>query len=253
MAALDVLFILAHQDDEVGAIPTLAREVRNGNRCWLLYLTDGGESASPAVRDSETQLVVRRIGGDAARASFLSDSAGRIPDGELLSNLPRAAAMLRDWIKTTGVVPARTYTIDWEGGHVDHDAAHLIALSLLKMGTSLKCFSLYNAYRRPPKLFRVRSLVPAEGATESFSVPWRTALTASCAPLWYPSQRRTWIALGPGFVVRTLISRRELLREASLARVGKRPHKGKLLYETLFNVSYEFFESTSSCFRSSLY
>jgi LmbE family N-acetylglucosaminyl deacetylase len=227
--------------------------VRDGHRCWLLYLTDGGKAVAPAVRDAETQAALGRLSFAGCAALFLSDLSGRIPDGQLMRQLPRAAAMLHGWLNAAGVVPARVHTIDWEGGHVDHDAVHLVALSLLQRGVQVDGFSLYNAYRRPPKLFRVRSLVPAEGAIRSFPVPWRIAWAAACAPLWYPSQRRTWCVLGPGFAVRAIVDRCERLRPASLARVGRRPHPGKLLYETLFGVPYATFEAASRDYRASLH
>ena len=250
--AEDVIFLLAHQDDESGAIATIFREVRAGHRCWLLYLTDGGKAVAPAVRDAETKAALAGLGLERCTALFLSDLGGRIPDGRLMEQLPRAAAMLQGWLEAAGVVPARVHTIDWEGGHVDHDAAHLVALSLLPRGVHVDGFSLYNAYRRPPKLFRVRSLVPGAGAIASYPVPWPIAIAAACAPFRYPSQRRTWAALGPGFVARALIDRRERLRSASLARVDERPHAGKLLYETLFGVPYASFETASRDFRRSL-
>jgi LmbE family N-acetylglucosaminyl deacetylase len=252
MIAEDVLFLLAHQDDEAGAVATVAREIRDGHRCWLLYLTDGGKRVSPSVRDAETQAALQHFGGGRSKALFLSDLYGRIPDGELMFNLPRAAAMLAGWIEASGISPARVHTIDWEGGHVDHDAVHLVALSLLGSGIRVDGFSLYNAYRRPPKFFRVRSLVPASGEIASHPVSWCIAITASCAPLWYPSQRRTWAVLGPGFAARALLDHRERLRVASVGRTQHRPHRGKLLYEALFGVPYESFEKASRAFRESL-
>ncbi len=252
-AGQDVLFVLAHQDDETGAVATIVREESRGHRCWLLYLTDGGRSVSPLVRDAETRSALARIGGEGTQAVFLEDATGRIRDGELVGQLERAQAMAERWLREAGILPARIYTIDWEGGHVDHDAAHLVALSLGRQHrVRIDGFSLYNAYRRPPKFFRVRALIPAAGELTSYPVPWKTAFTASCAPFWYPSQRRTWLALGPGFFVRALADRRERLRAATVPRVQERPHAGKLLYETLFGVPYETFAGASLAYRETL-
>jgi LmbE family N-acetylglucosaminyl deacetylase len=251
----DVVFVLAHQDDEAGAIATIVRERNAGHRCWFLYLTDGGRYTSSIVRDAETCAALARVGIDRSCVVFLADGQGRIADGSLVNDLARAEAMLTAWLRKLNIAPARVYTIDWEGGHVDHDAAHLVALSFARQrNVTIAGFSLYNGYRRLRKILRLRvtALVPSDGHVLSFAIPWRTALLAASAPLWYPSQRSSWRSLGPGLAVRVLVGRQERLRSASVRRVEKRPHNGKLLYETLFGVPYEQFERSSRAYRETL-
>ena len=240
-APADVLFVFAHQDDEVGALSRIAFEVRRGERVWCAYLTDGGKHADPAVRDAESLRVLRRIGVDPARVGMLRDGDGRIADGALVGSLPRSRAMLLDWLRANGVTPARMFTLDWEGGHQDHDAAHLITLAAARaLGVGdVFVFAFYNAWRRRPGWVRVCSFVPGAAPEVrrrlSLRECWRAAWTIGA----YRSQRRTWFGLGPGFVVKTLARRQERLRRADPQRVLARPHAGPLLYENVYGVRSE--------------
>jgi len=237
----DVVFVFAHQDDEVGALTRIAFEARAGERVWCAYLTDGGKHADPAVRDAESQRVLARIGVDPARIGFLRDAQGRVADGTLVASLERSRAMLLDWLRAHGAAPARMFTLDWEGGHHDHDAAHLVTLSAaraLHVG-DVYVFPFYNAWRRRRGWVRVCSFVPGAAPEVrrklSLRECWRAAWTIAA----YRSQRRTWFGLGPGFVVKTLARRQERLRRADPQRVLSRPHAGSLLYENVFGVSSE--------------
>jgi LmbE family N-acetylglucosaminyl deacetylase len=240
-APAGVLFVFAHQDDEVGALSRIAFETRAGERVWCVYLTDGGKHAQPAVRDAESLRVLARIGVDPARVGFLRDADGRIADGTLVASLERSRTMLLDWLRAAGVTPARMFTLDWEGGHHDHDATHVITLAAARtLGVAdVFVYPFYNAWRRRPGWVRVCSVVPGAAPEVrrrlSLRECWRAAWTIGA----YRSQRRTWFGLGPGFIVKTLARRQERLRRADPQRVLSRPHAGALLYENVFGVRGE--------------
>lgn len=249
----DVLVLLAHQDDEVAAIPTLLREAAAAARIWCAYLTDGAQRISSAVRDAETRAALAAVGIDASRIIFLGDARGRIPDGSLAEEIERGASLLDAWLRESALVPSRFYALDWEGGHVDHDASHLIALRVAdRFKKPLFVFPLYNAYRRPRSFFRVIDFVPASEKTIEHRLSLSAAFRSAGIIRYYRSQLRTWLALGPGLVVRRLAFRRETIRAAEMRRIGQAPHEGPLLYETLFNVSRERFFSATSRFRERL-
>ncbi|HEY0382325.1 MAG TPA: PIG-L family deacetylase [Candidatus Elarobacter sp.] len=240
-AQSDVLFVFAHQDDEVGALSRIAFEARAGERVWCAYLTDGGKHARPAVRDAESLRVLARIGVDPLRVEFVRDADGRIADGALVASLERARTMLLDWVRAHGIVPARIYTLDWEGGHHDHDAAHLVTLLVARAlrVDDVFVYPFYNAWRRRPGWVRVASFVPGASPEVrrrlSLRECWRAAWTIAA----YRSQRRTWFGLGPGFVLKTLARRQERMRRADPQRVLARPHAGLLLYEKVYGVNSE--------------
>ncbi len=232
----DVLVVLAHQDDEIGILARIAYETAAGARVWCAYLTDGASKVPAAVRDAESLAMLARIGVPAERVGFVG--APRVGDGTLFANVQHALDALDAW---ASAIPrlARLYTLDWEGGHHDHDAAHLVALAFAaRRGVAdVFTFSLYNAWRRPRRLFRVTSFVPGASDVLRRRLSLREALLPVGAIAAYPSQRSTWLGLGPGLAVRALLRREERLRRADPQRLRERPHAGLLLYETLFGVA----------------
>ncbi len=237
-AAGDVLVVLAHQDDEIGILPRLAYETAAGARVWCAYLTDGASKVPAAVRDAESLAMLARVGVPAERVGFVGTP--RAGDGTLFANAERAVDALAGWAAAIPHV-ARLYTLDWEGGHHDHDAAHLVALAYARRRgvADVLAFSLYNAWRRPRRFFRVTSFVPGPGEVLRRRLSLGEALLPVRAIAGYPSQRSTWLGLGPGLAARALLRREERLRRAEPPRLRERPHPGPLLYETLFGVPSE--------------
>jgi LmbE family N-acetylglucosaminyl deacetylase len=136
------------------------------------------------------------------------------------------------------VTPTRIYTLDWEGGHHDHDATHLVTLSAAReLGVDdVFVYPFYNGWRRRPKLARVSSFIPGSAPVLRRRMSLRDSWRAACSIAAYPSQRLTWLALGPGFFVRTLATREERLRRADPQRVLLPPHDGVLHYENIFGI-----------------
>jgi LmbE family N-acetylglucosaminyl deacetylase len=244
--AEDVLVILAHQDDEIGILARIAYETARGARVWCAYLTDGASRVAAAVRDAESLAVLARVGVPPERVGFVG--APRVLDGTLFAHVDRALASLRAWAAAIPEV-GRIYSLDWEGGHHDHDAAHLVALAFARERgvADVFTYSLYNAWRRPRRFFRVTSFVPAAGAILRRRLSLSEALLPVRALAAYPSQRSTWLGLGPGLAVRAVLRREERLRRAQPERLRERPHAGALLYETLFGVdSADVMRATAS-------
>ena len=250
----DVLFVFAHQDDEIGCLSRLAFEIASGNRTWCVYMTDGATKVNAAVRDAESLRMMKRLGINAEHVAFLADDQGRIADGQLFQCLERARSILLQWLTSKNISPTRIFVLDWEGGHHDHDASHLVALAVARTlnSCSVFAFSLYNGWRRPSGWFRVISFVPAETPTIRRRISLREALRLASAIFAYPSQRRTWFGLGPGLVIKTLWRRHEQIRLAQAQRVMTRPHEGILLYERLFSVRADDMLKTSATFREQL-
>jgi LmbE family N-acetylglucosaminyl deacetylase len=250
----DVLFVFAHQDDEVGAFSRIAFEVRAGHRVWCVFLTDGAKKVRPGVRDAESLRVLRRLGVGAERVAFLSDADGRIADGTLVHALHRARRMILDWLRARAIAPKRIYTLDWEGGHHDHDATHLVTLSAAReLGVAdVFVYPFYNGWRRRPGLARVSCFIPGTAPVLRRRMSLRDSWRAAWSVASYPSQRLTWLALGPGFVLRTLATREELFRRADPQRVLLPPHDGVLHYENIFGVRGEDVLRDSAALRAEI-
>lgn len=238
------LFLFAHQDDEYGAAPWLLDELESGADVACLYLTDGGSRVAPAVRDAESANVLRSLGVPGDRIVFLDNASGRIADGTLARRCRDGLAMVSAWMKRWAWTPSRIYSPSYEGGHADHDAAHLIAAAVAKQSDVLGeawHFSLYNGYRRAKPFFNVLRQLPSSAPSRRASLPATRRLSLALLCRRYPSQRRTWLGLFPGaFVERALLARESVIR-FDIARLNARPHAGELLYERLFGKTFEEF------------
>ncbi len=213
------LYVFAHQDDEVAIAPRIARDVAAGARVVCAFLTDGG---APAVRDAESRAVLASLGVQDVLFVGLSERT-------LVEHLEEAYGALE------AIDADEVITLAWEGGHQDHDAAHLVALALA-IARGVRCleFPLYHGRGMPGQLFRVMSPL-RRGEVRKLSVGevWKRAMLC-----WrYPSQRRTWLGLFPQMIWKT----REVVCEASAERVLDPPHEGRLLYERRFRFPRERF------------
>jgi LmbE family N-acetylglucosaminyl deacetylase len=213
------LYVFAHQDDEVAIATRIAREAAAGTRVVCAFLTDGG---APAVRDRESRAVLEELG--VGEVHFVG-----LPDGRLVEHLEEAFSAL------AGERFDRVVTLAWEGGHQDHDAAHLVALALA-IARGVRCleFPLYHGKGLPRPFFHVmKPLHDGERRRLSAREVWRR--TRLC---WrYPSQWRSWI----GLCWATTIRWTEVVSEAGAERVLRPPHDGSLLYERRFGFSRERF------------
>ena len=207
------------------------------------------------MRDAESRSALRTLGiGDDAIA-MLAPQNGRIRDGQLAERSLEALAAVEAWIGESGFEPQRIYAPSYEGGHPDHDAAHLLAAVIASdcgIAGDAWHFSLYNAYRRPRPWFatmrQLPSTSPSRRAAMTLSACWRA--TWLCR--YYRSQRRTWLGLLPGAAYARLIARRERVVRFDVGRLDGRPHAGELLYERMFATSFAEFERQTRALRARL-
>jgi LmbE family N-acetylglucosaminyl deacetylase len=244
-----VLFVLAHQDDECLVSTRIARELEWRHRVVCAFLTDGATArAGAARRDAESRRVLLDLGVREEDLHFLGSRHG-IGDQALAHRLEEAYQRLEE--ELSGLPCRRVYTLAFEGGHPDHDAAHLVALAYARRrGLLPRTWQIpaYHGHRTPGRLFRVQALLPR--ATRR----WRRRLPAGLAwrhawlPLRYPSQMRSWLGLWPELFVRRALLRREVLEAADPAAVRGRPHPGPLLYERMGVLSYPTFAALARPF-----
>ncbi len=159
------LFILAHQDDEYFAAPWILDELSRGNAVACAYLTDGGSRTDPAVRNKESLDGLGALGVPNSNVVFIGGDK-EIPDGQLMHHMTKAHAALDEWLNERHFSVTRIYAPDYEGGHPDHDASHIVAAAVARSLniTDSWSFAMYNAYRCPRPLFRVLRLVRRAGS-----------------------------------------------------------------------------------------
>jgi len=240
-----VFFFFAHQDDEYFASPWMADELRGGNRLRCFYLTDGGDAD---VRDAESRRFLASLGVPQADVAFARTGGTRIPGGRLADYSRDAlAAILAD---AAAYRPVRIYAPSYEGGHPDHDTAHLLAAALaVGTGTVEESwhFSLYNAFRCPKPFFNTLRQLPSSDASRRIarSLGDRFSLALACWR-YYPSQFTSFVGLFPGAFVERVVLAREKVVRFSLPRLADRPHAGTLLYEIRFGWTYERFRAATA-------
>lgn len=234
---MHVLFVIAHQDDELALASRIRLAVARGDRVTCLCLTDGASHVAAAIRDDETRRVLKHLGVDDYR---VAPAEQRIADGTLPEHLEAALAFVEAQPESFDEV----VTLAWEGGHQDHDAASLVA-AVFARSRGIRCLELplYNGLGVRGPLFRVNHPV-GDGWSER-RLPRREYLANVALARFYASQRKTWLGLAPLLL---LGKPRELSREADPRRAESPPHPGPLLYERRFRYPYDRFAAHASAF-----
>jgi len=248
------LFLFAHQDDEFGVFYEIHRLVSRGDKVMIAYLTSGTSDGNPSrFRNAESISVLKRLGVNENNIIFLGTDAW-IPDGHLCGHLEVAYRNLADLIAKVGV-PEKLYFHAWEGGHQDHDAAHLIGVVLGEhLGILERCyqFPLYTGIGLPAIFFRMFFCLPENGTPNLTIIPWRQRIEFIKLSFQYPSQLKTWIGLFPFFLLHYLFFGTQILQGVSTKRIHRPPHFGKLLYERRGFYSYKKFTKDTRDFMSQL-
>jgi len=248
-ASRSMLAVFAHPDDEFAIFPWIEDAIGKGGDVHVAWLTDGGWGGqSIERRQRESVSVLNGFGVKTQNMHFLGARLG-IADGNLHECLSRAVPVLLQLARETRaeeiMIPA------WEGGHQDHDAAHLAGLCVADLTNAPAWeYSLYNGRNLPGALFTVLSLIPREGEVEVLhtSFAHRVKCVATC--LRYSSQWKSFVGLLPLYAWQlrsgSAFVRRRAYRDATL----QRPHEGRLLYERRTGLTWDAFAAATAMFRS---
>jgi hypothetical protein len=221
--------ILAHGDDEIGAIPIVLRN----QPTLVCYLTNGsgiGQSNLSEKREHE----IRRSWGILSSDLEIMNFGGNfeIPDGALHASLTKNhLEILKDAIANSGV--KSIVTTHAEGGHQDHDTSFMVSqyLSLI-LKIDLFSFPLYCQSSVSKKLYRVMGL-PGLGSKceiKSLRIRIRSFVLAIELMLNYRSQWRTWIGLGLPLLF-AMIRRYQFIKP-SFVSLTSYPAANSLFYES---------------------
>ena len=231
-ARSNVLFLFAHQDDEFGVYGFIAREVARGAQVQCAYLTDGGwGNQDIGVRNAESLAVLADLGIAPEAVAFVGQAAS-IGDGTLHRRLDDAWRSLDALLMNNRF--DRIYMPAWEGGHQDHDAAHLIGLRIScshGLLSGARQYSLYNGFGLVGPLFHVLWPLATNGPVENLRLRMTDRLRyASAAALPLPVEERAWPFPAHGAAARL---RRQVPDAASVAgsRAGA-PTRGAPAAET---------------------
>jgi LmbE family N-acetylglucosaminyl deacetylase len=227
---MNVVFVFAHQDDEIAFVSRIKVEVARGNRVTCVCLTDGAAAVSAVIRDAESRVVLARLGVHDFRVAPADE---RIADGALPEQMEKALQFLESTVTDVHEV----VTMAWEGGHQDHDAAHLVAAVFARQrGVPCLEMPLYNGFETSFPMFRVNE--PVGNGWLERRLSRREYFANVLLARFYRSQRRTWAGLVPLLLIG---EPRELIRAADLRRAYAPPHPLPLLYERRFRYPYARF------------
>ena len=235
-ALMNVLFVLAHNDDEYFCALRIREELQLGNRVIIAYLTYGGiQDGDPDERVKESTGVLRKLGIEDTNILLIGRNE-KIFDRWLHERAIDAYHGLVRLLKKTAI--ERVYVMAWEGGHPDHDASHMIGVAFAQhrnLHQQIYEFPAYNNFRVMHPLYNGATLL----ATRSGRMD---ALKILVSGFSYKTQRRTFMAMLPGSIVQLLIFGRQNYWLVPGERdYGKPPHAGRLFYERRFNITFEEF------------
>lgn len=233
-------FLFAHCDDEFAVFPVLEALARSGASVRCAYLTHGGRGAER--RPHESLQVLEHFGVKPSQVQFLGRELG-VPDGELDAHAGRILQRLIDE-RRAFAGPLNLWVPAFEGGHLDHDLAHLLGVLLLERFPDDRGFQvgLYNGRGLPGVWFRVMSVIPENGASETLRWGVLPGARWLRLPGLYRSQWRSWLGLFLFAAWRWVALRRLDVQRLTPRALSERPHGGWLSYERRYGVAFERFE-----------
>jgi LmbE family N-acetylglucosaminyl deacetylase len=239
------LFFFAHQDDEFGVYAELQSLIARGHRPVCVYLTDGGSRrATPQERNAESLGVLKRLGVAEQDVHFVGTEEG-IQDGHLVRSLPKAHHAAMALASSLGAVD-RIVVHAWEGGHEDHDAAHLVGLAVARhLGVVEKSqqFTLYRADPQSKLPFVMYRPIKENGEVITVKIARLKLFYYLLLMGSYGTQRKPFLGLWPLIAYHYLVSATQFLQAVRCARVLEKPHAGRLLYEKRSSIDYQQFNA----------
>jgi N-acetylglucosamine malate deacetylase 1 len=244
------LFLLGHPDDEIAFAPLMARLKSKGQPVRIVYLTDGGVGrATPDIRNAESERALASLGVSSAEMEFLGHELS-VPDGQLFRRFSEVYSALD---AQSGAVASmgEIYTLGWEGGNPDHDAAHVLAMALaIARDRVHRAWQVpfYRAADRGPPFFALFAPLPANGPVSLLSLTPRESRLRAGLIRYFPSQWRSFAGLGPAILWHAIASPVLRLQPMSRRRLWERPTAGRLLYEQRYAVSFAEFAGFATAF-----
>lgn len=250
---MTTLFLLAHQDDEIGVFHELSRCKRFDGTILCAFLTNGAwGGVASTTRNAESRKSLQSLGISDAEMRFIGTEID-IPDGALVEHLERCYSALHELIEhaSTSRTPIKRIIMHaWEGGHQDHDSAHLLGLALAlqhKLTAVSRQFPLYR-HKSRGKGIAFAAPIAENGAIEKSEINLREKLNCLRLLMNYRSQWKVIARLLPYILTTYLVDGSQKLQPITPMRVQNSPNTPPMLYETWGLYSYQMFRSFAEPF-----
>lgn len=243
------LYLLSHQDDELGILHDLSMAAARGERCVCAYLTDGAWGGVAAeTRNRESLKVLTSLGIKPNDVHFIGEQVG-ISDGSLVQHMDAALQALAQLCARYEPV-GRLVIQAWEGGHQDHDATHLVGRALAMRLTPSPSSWQYHLYRsrRGASGMSFASPCPEAGHVVSTPIPIGHRLRYLALVRHYRSQAHVMLRIWPHIVRVILIGGIQRLQQLPPVKELSRRPAERLLYEEWGLFSYAEFACYASRF-----
>lgn len=209
------ILILAHQDDEVFFLSALQKFAVS----HVVYLTDGvrkDAAYSSDIRSTEVSDSWALIQPNVEIIEL--GKKLKIKDGKVHEYLSQQLfSELRSIVGR--INPRFVLTTLNDGGHQDHDAVFLISRMIKPDNATLIAIPSYRANFVFRRLYRVLKL-PSNFPHSYFKIKGSldSSILAYRVMRLYPTQKITWLGLGPMTLIRLLIGFKALVCEDRLCR-----------------------------------
>ncbi len=205
---IDNLFILAHPDDELMALPIL---LESKAKNYFIFLTSGvSENCKPdlrSVRRHEVTVFFNYLSQAGVNVELLE-----LPDA-VIANDSKLGVEFSEPMWNELVIllkriqnPFQIISTAFEGAHQDHDAAAVISNQL---ATNFRCsiyfYSTYRHLRRSKHLFHLMN--PTDPSTCLNFRRMRALKFGIKGVFVYKSQCKTWIGLGPLLILKFIFAK----------------------------------------------
>ncbi len=247
------LFVFAHPDDEMFFLPSIRAAVVRGEQVVVCYLTDGGaRGTQPSIRISESTRALARLGVPSSQIHSIGVELG-VRDQTAHLHLYRLHAAMQGALRSHG--PLSTIFVHaWEGGHGDHDAAHLVGVAMartLGVHDVYECPGYHAAGIPRPFFCAFSAAVPSpDGCLSRLTLAEGLWFFSFCT--LYRSQWRSFLGLAPFAFWQFVVRRRHHVRPVRSHAYDHPPHPGTLLYERRFGLTFHDFREAIAEFVAEL-
>lgn len=226
-----VLFVMAHHDDELVRIVRMHRLAVAGHEIHALWLAQDHYHTSIEAGRSESRCAMELAGVPPDHLHYLHDDV--TDGGSLLDQLPLLVTHLTALLRE--LRPAAIFVNAYEGGHLEHDAAHVaavLAASRVDRTTPIYEFPFYNAGGAHWPYYQVMTLLPPPGDAYSDYPSWSELLLLLRSAACFESQAvQVWGMLAAANL--KLLAVGMPLGTVTGYDYTAPPHPGRLNYEGL--------------------